>query len=122
MLSDITSNLHLFSLCTGDYLTNDFMIRPDTGVVLIAQPLDMEKTSFYNLTIKITDGVNTIYTQLLINIRDVNDHRPQFSQRVYQANVSENAPIDTQVIHLSATDKDEDRRLVYAIHSWFVFI
>ncbi|KAG1673729.1 Fat-like cadherin-related tumor suppressor [Nymphon striatum] len=87
-----------YAITDANY-TNEFMIRPDMGDVLIARKLDMEKTQFYNLTI------------------NVNDHRPEFSKHVYYANVTENAQVGTEVVHLNATDKDEDRRLVYAIHS-----
>lgn len=38
-----------------------------TGKVYVAQPLDWEERSFYSLNISITDGVNTIYTQVSYN-------------------------------------------------------
>lgn len=34
------------------------------GKVYVAQPLDWEERSFYSLNISITDGANTIYTQV----------------------------------------------------------
>lgn len=35
------------------------------GKVYVAQPLDWEQQSYYSLNISITDGCNTIYTQVL---------------------------------------------------------
>jgi len=43
---------------------------------------------------------------LLVQVLDVNDHAPEFSQDVYQANVSENKPATSIVTQVSATDRD----------------
>lgn len=36
------------------------------GKVFVAQPLDWEEQPFYSLNISISDGVNTIYTQVRV--------------------------------------------------------
>ena len=111
------------------------------GKVYVAQQLDWEDRSFYSLNISITDGVNTIYTQVRLNnisylnvnykkkhfcstlfqldvtVLDVNDHPPVFTEKVYRAEVSENAEIGTEIVQLNATDADEDKRVFYALHT-----
>lgn len=48
---------------------------------------------------------------------DVNDHAPVFSEKIYRAEVSENAEIGTEVVQLNATDADQDKRVFYALHT-----
>lgn len=48
---------------------------------------------------------------------DVNDHAPVFSQSLYRAEISESAEIGTEVVQLNATDADQDKRVVYALHA-----
>lgn len=48
---------------------------------------------------------------------DFNDNRPQFSQPLYEVEVSENIPPGTEILQIEASDRDEDKRLVYAIQS-----
>ena len=54
-----------------------------------------------------SDGGNkTSSVPLVVKITDVNDERPQFSQQVYYANVSEDATRGTTVRRVTATDLD----------------
>ena len=82
--------------------------------------LDFEKQSKYVLTIRLNaiggvTGVSRLHTQVSINVQDKNDHKPQFiiPQRYatltgnrYLAAVSNDAPADSQIIQLKATDND----------------
>lgn len=47
----------------------------------------------------------------------MNDHAPVFSQSLYRAEISESAEIGTEVVQLNATDADQDKRVVYALHA-----
>jgi len=58
---------------TGGDVRDEFFIGRDKGNVLLAKQLDWERQREYNLTISVTDGVHTVYTQVsgemvLINI------------------------------------------------------
>uniref|UniRef100_A0A3B3HQS2 Protocadherin 2 alpha a 15 n=1 Tax=Oryzias latipes TaxID=8090 RepID=A0A3B3HQS2_ORYLA len=44
---------------------------------------------------------------IIVNVSDVNDNPPVFSQDSYVAHLKENAPVGTTVIQVSATDLDE---------------
>lgn len=48
---------------------------------------------------------------------DSNDHRPEFSRPVYSVDISENVPVDTVVITLHASDRDEDSKVLFGIHA-----
>lgn len=52
-----------------------------------------------------------------MTVLDVNDHAPQFSDRVYRAEISENAETGTEIVQLNATDADRDKRVFYALHA-----
>ena len=54
--------------------------------------------------------------QLTVIVLDVNEHRPEFSQQVYIANISENAAVNTELVDILAADIDEDSKVVYSIH------
>lgn len=49
---------------TGGDDRDEFFIGRDKGNVLLAKQLDWERQREYNLTISVTDGVHTIYTQV----------------------------------------------------------
>uniref|UniRef100_A0A668AXH2 FAT atypical cadherin 3a n=1 Tax=Myripristis murdjan TaxID=586833 RepID=A0A668AXH2_9TELE len=49
---------------TGGNSDNVFDVEKAAGTIIIAKPLDSEQRSFYNLTVEVTDGTNTAYTQV----------------------------------------------------------
>ena len=55
--------------------------------------------------------------QLDVNVVDVNDHAPVFSQSLYHTQVSEDADIGAEIVQLNATDSDRDKRVFYAVHA-----
>lgn len=77
--------------------------------LIVVGQLDHEVTSYYNLTIAAYDGSvppQVGYLQVNINVINVNDNQPVFSQSRYFAQVFENVSIGTTVAWVSATDKD----------------
>lgn len=55
--------------------------------------------------------------QLTVIVLDVNEHRPEFSHSVYIVNVSESTPVNVEIMNITATDTDEDSKIMYSIHS-----
>jgi len=85
------------------------------GLVTLAEPLDYESSRQYNLSIGVheaTDdegheGQSTVFTaQLIIDVINVNDHAPAFTQRQYRVFLSEDSVVGSFVIQLVATDAD----------------
>ncbi|XP_026296983.1 fat-like cadherin-related tumor suppressor homolog isoform X4 [Apis mellifera] len=110
----------------GDYLWYDiidgdkrdeFFIGRDNGNVLLAKKLDWETQNFYNLTIRVTDSVESAVTQLLVNVIDINDHRPEFTESVYHVDISENVEKGERILELHASDEDEDKKVFYSLHA-----
>ncbi len=52
-----------------------------------------------------------------MSVLDINDNRPVFTRSLYEVAVSENTAPGTDVITVTATDLDEDKRLFYTIHA-----
>lgn len=55
--------------------------------------------------------------QVLITVLDHNDNDPIFSQPTYDVAISEDAPSDTEVVQVLASDRDEHHRLTYSLQS-----
>ncbi|XP_040296233.1 protocadherin Fat 2 [Bufo bufo] len=109
----------MYSQCwfdiTGGNNDLDFDIDKSTSGLLIAQPLQSRRKSFYNLTVQVTDGSRSISTQVHINVLPVNKHRPEFVQDHYTNQVPEDVQLGTEVLRVNATDEDSGTSLVYTI-------
>uniref|UniRef100_A0A8C7W1L9 Cadherin domain-containing protein n=1 Tax=Oncorhynchus mykiss TaxID=8022 RepID=A0A8C7W1L9_ONCMY len=80
--------------------------------------LDREKVSRYNITLTATDeGLPPIssMTTIVLDISDVNDNAPAFSQNVYSTHVVENNSPGVSVLAIQATDPDrgQNARISY---------
>ncbi|XP_044883714.1 protocadherin gamma-A12-like isoform X10 [Mauremys mutica] len=82
--------------------------------------LDREQVSDYNLTITATDrGTPPLSstTTILVQLSDINDNAPIFSQTSYTLYVTENNPRGASLCSLKANDPDwgENARVTYSI-------
>ncbi|XP_074530025.1 protocadherin alpha-8-like isoform X11 [Halichoeres trimaculatus] len=88
--------------------------------LVIGGALDRELISSYNITIKATDEgkpplSNT--TVVLIQVSDVNDNTPVFSETVVNVYVEENSPVGKVLNRVFATDADvsENSQITYSL-------
>ncbi|XP_045926253.1 protocadherin-15-like isoform X1 [Micropterus dolomieu] len=88
------------------------------GSIYTRMPLDRELRSQYDLVVEASDGAvdprRTTLT-LSIQVRDIDDNSPVFSQQTYVVNVPENSPVGTLVLKLSAVDADLFSNVTYRI-------
>ncbi|XP_073724829.1 cadherin EGF LAG seven-pass G-type receptor 1 [Misgurnus anguillicaudatus] len=98
---------------------NRFSITSQSGAGLItlALPLDYKQERQYVLTITASDGTRHDTAQVYINVSDANTHRPVFQSANYQVSVSEDRPVGSTVVVISATDEDtgENARITYVM-------
>lgn len=97
-----------YSLVSGNAL-GWFSISENSGLVTSAALLDREIASEIVLNISAKDqGLQPkiSYTQLIVNITDVNDQVPTFTQSTYHVSLVEHAPAGTELVVLSASDDD----------------
>ena len=83
-----------------------FIMNKANGSVTIGSLLDRENKSSYDLVVVANDTKHIGNATLNITVRDVNDNPPVFSKRNYTANITENAPANTFVLRVSASDRD----------------
>nr|CAG4643690.1 EOG090X0007 [Lepidurus arcticus] len=92
-----------------------FDIDAASGVVSVRQGLDYDTTPKFVLNITAVDlgfDPQTAAATLTVLLVDVNDNPPRFSQKIYEAEVAENSPVNTFVIELHATDADSPKNAV----------
>ena len=86
--------------------TDLFNINPSTGIISSVDVLDYESQPQINLTVRAIDGKNFDIAYVLITLLDVNDNTPVFDRELYSATVSENAPVNSIIVTVTALDVD----------------
>ncbi|XP_050305133.1 protocadherin-like wing polarity protein stan isoform X2 [Anthonomus grandis grandis] len=89
---------------------SQFAIDSLSGDVTLVKPLDYENLRNYRLVIRAQDGgspARSNTTQLLINVKDVNDNAPRFYTSLFQESVLENVPTGYSIVKVQAYDADE---------------
>ena len=97
-----------------------FSLESETGLLRLQGELNYEITPKYVLNISATDEGSPplfSYQLLTIYVVDVNDNAPQFHPSLFFGNVSENEPVGTPVMKISASDLDSGTNgaLTYSI-------
>ncbi|XP_066479067.1 protocadherin gamma-C4-like [Tiliqua scincoides] len=88
--------------------------------LITSGPLDREKVSQYNIMVTATDSGSpplSSQSNFLVNVSDLNDNPPHFSQPAYQALVTENNAMGMPIISVSAFDPDlgQNSQLSYSL-------
>ena len=103
-----------YLIIDGDVKEGDpekFKIDPITGVITSIPPIDKEEKSSYKLKVVAHDlGVpqKSSTVTVTVEITDVDDEAPDFTQEVYSAFVDENKEEDEFVFQVEATDLDQN--------------
>ncbi|XP_056592721.1 protocadherin Fat 1a isoform X2 [Triplophysa dalaica] len=103
-----SSNQVRFSIIDGNQ-GSPFTIDPVRGEVKVARQLDREKTSGYTLTVLASDNGSTARSSnatVNIDVSDINDNPPVFSQANYSIIIQENQPVRTSILQLTVSDRD----------------
>lgn len=81
----------------------------NVGKLVLCNILDRETTESYVLTVSVSDRGNPPLNSsavVMLTVADCNDNAPVFSSTEYQAQVSENSPVGTQLLQVTAQDPD----------------
>ncbi|XP_029659182.1 DE-cadherin [Formica exsecta] len=98
-----------YSIISGN-TDNSFYIEATTGKIRVNKPLDYEKITKYNLTVRAFDGVFNDTAQVEIFIENVNDNPPVFEDFNKNPTIEEEKLIDGCITTVVAYDPDiEDR-------------
>ena len=116
-----SNSLKTYKLSQSEHFSLDVQSSEDglSAELVLQKSLDREKQAVITLTLTAVDGGKPPRSgtlQITVNVMDVNDNSPFFSQSLYKAQIVENAEIGTTVLTLSATDLDEgvNSELVYS--------
>ncbi|XP_049642849.1 protocadherin beta-6-like isoform X2 [Suncus etruscus] len=99
----ISPNLH-FNIFTRN--RNDGRKFPE---LVLEKALDREEQPDFSLILTALDGGSpprTGTTEIRIQVLDINDNAPEFSQELYDVEIPENTPIGSLAIRVSAKDLD----------------
>ncbi|KAH7641931.1 protocadherin-like wing polarity protein stan isoform x3 [Dermatophagoides farinae] len=90
-----------------------------SGWIMTTRELDREEESLYEFTVIARDNGYPIQHSasalVIIQVQDLNDNAPVFEPRNYEAVISETATPGTPIVIVTATDRDENSRLVFQI-------
>ncbi|KAK2498189.1 hypothetical protein MC885_008422 [Smutsia gigantea] len=78
--------------------------------LVLEHSLDRERDAIHHLVLTAMDGGDPVRSgtaRILVNVLDVNDNAPVFTQSVYHVSVPEDLPVGTPVLSVNATDQDE---------------
>ena len=106
--ADATATTYQDWTITGGNTNSAFAIDSSTGEITVntSGELDRENTASYNLTITVSDGVNTASAEtVIIDVNDLNDNAPIITAS-QSFSVDENSANDTSVGTVVATDAD----------------
>ncbi|KAM5251135.1 LOW QUALITY PROTEIN: cadherin EGF LAG seven-pass G-type receptor 1 [Hipposideros larvatus] len=96
-----------------------FEIDARSGVVRTRAPVDREEATAYQLLVEANDqgrnpGPLSATATVRIVVEDENDNYPQFSEKRYVVQVPEDVAVNTPVLRVQATDRDQGQNA--AIH------
>jgi len=109
--SDPDSDSLSYSITGGN--SGDAFSISSSGLISVSGSLNYESSSAYNLTVQVSDGVNTDTAAVRVNIVNVNE-KPAVSSGTFSVN--ENSAGGTSLGTISASDPDSDS-LTYSITS-----
>ncbi|XP_078254534.1 neural-cadherin [Rhinoraja longicauda] len=99
----------------GQGANSEFAIDELTGRIYTRKSLDREERSVWRFLVLATDEGGdglTGFSDVIVEVRDVNDNRPSFlcaAEGCFVGHVPENSPADTSVMEMAATDLDDPK-------------
>ena len=114
-----------FFIMSGDPL-GKFGIDRKAGKIFVKSKLDRETVASYTLNVSVSDGLFSGFTDLRIDVQDVNDNAPVCARSMEIEHIAEDAPNGSRVLTVDASDADDDEnsRLTYTVFGegvgWFV--
>ncbi|XP_047222516.1 protocadherin-23 [Girardinichthys multiradiatus] len=133
VVTQVTANdVDLSSTITYSFSDNSgtrdpFAIDRYTGVITLTRALDYEVEKEYTLAVWASDSLHETSGEVQVQVLDVNDNSPVFTQVSYQVEVSELVSADTLVVTVAATDGDSGlngevsyRLLSSPLHAFYI--
>uniref|UniRef100_A0A670Y460 Protocadherin Fat 3 n=1 Tax=Pseudonaja textilis TaxID=8673 RepID=A0A670Y460_PSETE len=117
---DIGTNAEITYLIRSGNEKGKFQIDSKTGSISVIEALDYEMCKDFFLVIEAKDGGSpalSAVTTVNINVTDVNDNPPRFSQDVYSAVISEDASVGDSLLIAEDVDSSPNGQISFSIIS-----
>ncbi|XP_039201512.1 cadherin EGF LAG seven-pass G-type receptor 3 isoform X1 [Crotalus tigris] len=95
-----------------------FVVNSATGWITVSGPLDRETVQHYFFGVEARDHGSpslSASASVTITVMDVNDNRPEFTQKEYLIRLNEDAAVGTSVLSVTAIDRDVNSAISYQI-------
>nr|XP_046262995.1 protocadherin alpha-3-like [Scatophagus argus] len=102
-----------YKLTNNDHFRLEVKDKGEDGkipILVVQKSLDRETAGRHSLVLTALDGGKPPKSgemNILVNVLDINDNAPVFSQEAYSVMLDENSPVGTTVIQVNATDLDD---------------
>ncbi|XP_068110920.1 cadherin EGF LAG seven-pass G-type receptor 3 [Hyperolius riggenbachi] len=116
--ADYGENARMEYKLTGVLPTTPFVINSATGWITVSGPLDRETVEHYQFGVEARDNGYpplSASASVTIIVLDVNDNRPEFTQKEYYMRLNEDASVGTSVLSVTAVDRDVNSAITYQI-------
>uniref|UniRef100_A0A8C6JU56 Uncharacterized protein n=1 Tax=Melopsittacus undulatus TaxID=13146 RepID=A0A8C6JU56_MELUD len=116
--ADYGENSRLEYKLTGVSSDTPFVVNSATGWVTVSGPLDRESVEHYFFGVEARDHGSpslSASASVTITVMDVNDNRPEFTQKEYFIRLNEDAAVGTSVLSVTAIDRDVNSAITYQI-------
>ncbi|XP_063045464.1 protocadherin alpha-3-like [Engraulis encrasicolus] len=107
------NSIQTYKLSQNDHFSLEVKDRGEDGkipILILQKPLDREVATTHRLVLNAIDGgkpPKSGTVEIHVDVLDVNDNAPVFTEGKYMVTLQENAPIGTTVIKVNTTDLDE---------------
>nr|XP_055033300.1 protocadherin alpha-8-like isoform X10 [Misgurnus anguillicaudatus] len=116
-----TNSVQQYKLSLNDHFWIEIKDRGEDQkmpFLVLQKPLDRESNSRHKLVLTALDGGRPPKTgtmEIIVDVLDINDNMPIFTQDLYSVTLRENVPVGTIVIQVYATDMDDgaNREIFY---------
>ncbi|XP_073842383.1 FAT atypical cadherin kugelei isoform X2 [Musca autumnalis] len=102
---DVEKNNLQYFIVSGD-TKSQFQVA-NNGELFVSKELDRESISSYNLSIAATDGKFVSYTNISINVLDINDNFPICITPKYEITIPESVQMGASIVKINAVDFDD---------------
>ncbi|GCB72987.1 hypothetical protein scyTo_0006570, partial [Scyliorhinus torazame] len=116
--ADYGENARLEYRLTDTAPDTPFVINSGTGWITVSAQLDREFVEHYSFGVEARDHGSpslSASASVTITVMDVNDNRPEFTQKEYFIRLNEDAAVGTSVLTVTAVDRDENGVVTYQI-------